>query len=70
MSDWSAIQALNDCEIELDAAYLVIERVRDLHKPAYWCCAECDDRGVKGMCAECQTQLPCPTIRALDGEQA
>ena len=44
-----------------------IQRVRDLHKPAPWCCAMCDGEEEK-RCAECFDQpYPCPTIKALDG---
>ena len=54
---------------ELFTAKKAIQRVRDLHKPASWCCAMCDGAEEK-RCAECFNQpYPCPTIKVLDGEQ-
>lgn len=46
-----------------------IQRVRELHKPC-----DCRDDyplldGVCNVCMDCDEQHPCPTIKALDGEQ-
>ena len=41
-----------------------IQRVRDLHKP----CDNCDYH-VFDHCVSCCRLWPCPTIKALDGEQ-
>lgn len=47
-------------------AYEAVRRVRELHKP--------NDLGDKIVCDECEgllylTEYPCPTIKALDGEE-
>ncbi|NBW22914.1 MAG: hypothetical protein EBR82_84715 [Caulobacteraceae bacterium] len=50
---------------ELFMAKQAIARVRDLHKPE-----KCDpDCCTDIVCAGCQYNYPCPTIKALDGEQ-
>jgi hypothetical protein len=51
-----------------------IQRVRALHKPEiyYEGCSEpgcCGDFREEEVCIECGTYYPCPTIKALDGEQ-
>jgi hypothetical protein len=55
---------------------LQLKAVRELHKEVDAndsvcgdpdCCGEYDPDWV--MCAECQSDYPCPTIQALDGEQ-
>lgn len=43
----------------LDSQILGVDRVRALHGE---CTARC------GLCHECGAQLPCATLRALDGE--
>ena len=55
---------------ELFMAKQAIARVRDLHKPEPWCCTMCDGAEEK-RCAECFNRIyPCPTLKALDGEQS
>ena len=52
-----------------------IQRVRELHKLTTENNAACGDPDCCGdleeweMCADCQCDYPCPTIKALDGEQ-
>ena len=48
----------------LEAHEAAIQRVRDLHKP----CDNCDYH-VFDHCVSCCRLWPCPTIKALDGEQ-
>ena len=51
-----------------------IQRVRELHEPVKETNAACDDPDCCGeyeeweMCADCQCDYPCPTIKAVDGE--
>ena len=60
---------LDDFANNAERGGLVAQRVRDLHKPAPWCCAMCDG-DEEQRCSECYDQpYPCPTIKALDGEQ-
>ena len=44
-----------------------IERVRNLHYKYDAGCSCCDSAQYE--CAHCLTDYPCPTIKALDGEQ-
>lgn len=52
-------QVLYNAAERLDNQILGVDRVRALH-------GECDARC--GLCHECGAQLPCATLRALDGE--
>ena len=46
-----------------------IQRVRDLHNAVTRFPANLAPRPIT-MCNQCQREYPCPTIRAVDGEQA
>ncbi len=52
-----------------------IQRVRELHKLVIESNVGCGEPGCCGeyeeyeVCADCQCDYPCPTIKALDGEQ-
>jgi hypothetical protein len=53
-----------------------IERVRELHKEIDGNSSVCGDPDCCGeyiegwtMCQDCYSDYPCPTIKALDGEQ-
>ena len=52
-----------------------IQRVRELHKLTTENNAACGELNCCGeyeeweQCADCQCEYPCPTIKALDGEQ-
>lgn len=50
-------------EQEIQELKAAIQRVRELHKRTYEYCANCLDPQGFGV------PYPCPTIRALDGEQ-
>ena len=66
------VETLSD---EVDRLNAVIARVRKLHELVTFnnaacgaddCCGEYEEQEV---CADCQCEYPCPTIKALDGER-
>jgi hypothetical protein len=68
MSDFKEkLDALCDSyELEIYALDATIQRVRELHR--YLPC-NCGDGICTGFCEVCDDEYPCPTIKALDGEQ-
>ena len=57
--------------VEFRKYYDAIERVRELHEAVLSPPRGFDpgiDRGL-GVCLVCEWSYPCPTIKALDGEQ-
>lgn len=69
----SQAESLADQFIWLNKA---VARVRKLHKQVTIDNASCGDPDCCGeyeeqeVCADCQCDYPCPTIKALDGEQS
>jgi hypothetical protein len=67
---------LYEDEPTLDEAVEAVKRVRELHKKVDANDSVCGDPDCCGeyiedwtMCQDCYSDYPCPTIKALDGEQ-
>ena len=60
-AQWAHAELLAEVERLTDERAATVERVRALHSrdPAF---------PTRAICAHCYRLLPCPTVRALDGE--
>ena len=75
LSDLEYQKRLNDMNVKLVVNLSArIQRVRELHELVTQNNAACGDPDCCGeyeeeeVCADCQCEYPCPTIKALDGE--
>lgn len=55
--------------VEANEAKEAIERVREIHKPYVVSGMACSCCKLSTECSVCDESYPCPTIKALDGEQ-